>query len=260
MALMSKTTNIHQTSVIDIGAIRGFCAHLRVMKDQDTPVEFRLIYQGPLPAEKSDGREGRAPHKHRLRKHFHRQLRELWREHPDLRQQLDGRFMKIVTPHNMVSEPGPNVEQILSVPDANPRGKSWVEHIADDHNSAGGRFVPLVSAKGGFTCSLNILFLRRDNPGSIIQNGGDIDNRIKVLLDGLRMPLSVAELGGHTIDEDEDPFYCLLEDDNLIGGVSVTTDRLITPKTKAEDVHDVYLVIHVTVANPSALFTGGRLI
>ena len=52
----------------------------------------------------------------------------------------------------------------------------------------GNRFVPLVSKAGGFTCSLDILFLRRDDPEGPIESGGDIDNRLKVLLDGLRMP------------------------------------------------------------------------
>jgi len=142
-----------------------------------------------------------------------------------------------------------------------PKAKTWVEHVADDHQRCGGRFVPLVSKSGGFTCSLEILFLRRDNPGHLIASGGDIDNRIKVLFDGLRMPDTVAELGGLPIDSDENPFFCLLEDDSLITNVTVTTDRLLTPQeTPEERIHDVHLVIHATVVNPSALFTGNRLV
>ena len=138
--------------------------------------------------------------------------------------------------------------------------KTWIEHIADDHQRCGGRFVPLISKRGGFTCALDILFLRRDNPGYVISSGGDIDNRIKVLFDGLRMPSVVTELGGLPLDVDENPFYCLLEDDNLITQVSVTTDRLLTPQDSDERLHDVFLIIHVTVVNPSALFVAGRLV
>jgi len=107
---------------------------------------------------------------------------------------------------------------------------------------------------------LEILFLRRDNPGYLIASGGDIDNRIKVLFDGLRMPNTVAELGGIPLEPDEDPFFCLLEDDNLITSVSVTTDRLLIPQDSDEKPHDVHLIIHTTVLNPSALFAGNRLV
>ena len=70
---------------------------------------------------------------------------------------------------------------LVAGPEA-PNVKTWIEHIADDHERCGGRFVPLVSKAGGFTCALEILFLRRDNPGHIISSGGDIDNRMKVYL------------------------------------------------------------------------------
>lgn len=106
---------------------------------------------------------------------------------------------------------------------------------------------------------MNILFLRRDNPGNLIASGGDIDNRIKVLFDGLKMPDTVSDLGGIPLGPDEDPFFCLLEDDSLITSVSITTDRLLIPQESDENVHDVCLIIHATVLNPSALFTGNRL-
>ena len=121
-------------------------------------------------------------------------------------------------------------------------------------------FVPLISKDGGFTGALDILFLRRDNPGDIVDNFGDIDNRIKVLFDALRMPVDVKELGGYTIDKDEDPFFCLLEDDRLITSLTVTTDRLIIPMKAEENISDVLLVIQVTMVNPSAVFAGGRLV
>jgi len=74
------------------------------------------------------------------------------------------------------------------------------------------------------------------------------------------MPNTVAELGGIPLEPDEDPFFCLLEDDNLITSVSVTTDRLLIPQDSDEKPHDVHLIIHTTVLNPSALFAGNRLV
>jgi hypothetical protein len=222
-------------------------------------MEFRLTYEGSLPAEGRAG--GRTREKQLLRKHFHKQLRELWKQHPDLKRQTEERFYVRTTPENLVTYPGPGVRQIVrAIGNEPPDAKPWVEHIADDHQRCGGRFVPLVSKVGGFTCSLDILFLRRDNPGHLITSGGDIDNRIKVLFDGLKMPSTVPELGGLTLEADENPFFCLLEDDSLITSVSVTTDRLLVPCDFEERIHDVRLVMHITVLDPSALFVGNRLV
>ncbi len=53
-------------------------------------MEFRLTHRGRLRAESCQDRAtpgpyGRANDKHELRKLFHPQLRELWKQHPDLR-------------------------------------------------------------------------------------------------------------------------------------------------------------------------------
>src|ERR1017187_3418407 len=45
-------------------------------------LEFRLIYSGRLPAEKSNNT--RVADKHRIRKHFHKQLAELWKHNREL--------------------------------------------------------------------------------------------------------------------------------------------------------------------------------
>jgi hypothetical protein len=220
-------------------------------------MEFRLTYEGPLP---SANKGKRAELKHTLRKHFHRQMRELWKQHPDLKAQAEATFVVQTTPPNMISVPGAGVRQIIQLPN-DPHAKSWIEHIADNHQVCGGGFVPLVRKDGGFTCSLNILFLRRHDPGNFIVRGGDIDNRLKVVFDGLKMPRGKEELGDLPIDaNDEIPFFCLLEDDDLITSVTVTTDRLLAPKQTHEGKHHAVLVIHVTVVNPSAIFAGNRLV
>jgi hypothetical protein len=49
-------------------------------------------------------------------------------------------------------------------------------------------FIPIVSKKIDLQCNLEITFLQRQAPGQLIGDGGDIDNRIKTLLDALAVP------------------------------------------------------------------------
>ncbi len=72
-----------------------------------------------------------------------------------------------------------------------------------------------------------------------------IDNRLKTLLDSLRAPKELQELPkDDSPKNDEDPYFCLLEDDNLITKLSVVTDRLLEPY---ENSSEVQLMIPVTI-------------
>jgi len=106
-------------------------------------------------------------------------------------------------------------------------------------------FAPLVSQVHGWNAiaELDILFLRPSEPGALIGHGGDLDNRIKTLLDALRMPNAEEIPNGAQPSQDEWPFYCLLQDDALVTALSVTTDRLLAPKPTS----DVELIIRVSV-------------
>jgi hypothetical protein len=179
-------------------------------------MEFRLTYEGRLPAASQN--DTRATDKHRIRREISKQLAELWKTHPRLRRD---------------SLPPDDSDTALGV----IRG-------IETFDRCGCRFLPLITNDEGIGCGLDILFLRRDQPGSLIQSGGDIDNRIKVLLDALRMPSHQGEISGPA-DEQPNPFHCLLEDDRLITEFKVTTDRLLTPCADNENLNDVRLVIHV---------------
>jgi hypothetical protein len=124
--------------------------------------------------------------------------------------------------------------------------KTRIEIIGDRHSRSGHKFVPLVEKRLGMACALDILFLRRDNPGDLIKNGGDIDNRIKTLFDALRVPQE-DEIRGFTPELNEKLFHCLLEDDDLITDVKITTDRLLKPLSPDGCVSDVVLVILVNI-------------
>jgi hypothetical protein len=63
-----------------------------------------------------------------------------------------------------------------------------------------------------------------------VTQGGDVDNRIKTLLDALKVPNDPSALpDGISLTEDEDPLFCLFEDDNLITSLAIKTDRLLEP-------------------------------
>lgn len=191
-------------------------------------MQFRLIYEGKLP---SAGRANRRiKEKHFIRKVFHKQLSQLWQNQPIL-----SRYLSIDIPNS----------------------QSGVDMMADKFRTCGFRFLPLTHDYfGSLACSLDILFLSHDQPGELVKHGGDIDNRIKVLFDALRMPLNEAELKDQTPEKDEDPFFCLLQDDSQITEVKVTTDRLLTPITDKMDHKDVHLIIHVkTISLDGDAFT-----
>jgi len=173
-------------------------------------MEFRLTYRGRLPAASTSDK--RSKEKHEIRRALHPQLKTLWETHQRLR--------------------APHINH----------------HMLEGHllrNEFGYRYLPLVCNYFNSVCELDILFLRRDEPGNLIRSGGDLDNRLKVLFDGLRRAQSSDEVGNGTPTADEDPFYTLLEDDSLVTTVKVTTDRLLTPMRDGEGQNDVELVIHV---------------
>jgi hypothetical protein len=100
-----------------------------------------------------------------------------------------------------------------------------------------------VSEKINLIAELSITLLRPEAPGSILTQSGDIDNRLKTLFDALKVPTEPTALPNDEKPGDgENPFFCLLEDDNLITKVSVNTDRLLD---KVASASEVVLMIHV---------------
>ena len=197
-------------------------------------VEFRLIYKGTLPTQGRSG--GRIEEKHQVRLQIHEQLKALWREHPVLRD-----WAKVDEAERQHT-------------------RSHADILADNYQRCNMRFLPLVNEKAGLACSLDILFLRRDPPGSQLITGGDIDNRLKVLLDGLKMPKECSQLPAKwQPGPAQNPLYCLMEDDCMITEIKVTSDRLLIPQTEGEHRDDVELIIHVTtkIMEPWILSIGG---
>jgi len=193
-------------------------------------MEFRLTYDGPLYATQKEPLGGqadnRAGHKHDLRRVFHNQLKRLWEITP---------FLKSGTgsgPSALIVSPGPD-DPIYDI-----------ESLSAKYSQFGFNFVPLVTEELNLICGLDILFLRPDKPGELYW-AGDIDNRIKTLLDSLRIPTANERYIERMPQADEKPFFCLLEDDKLITKLSIETDQLLQFATEKQDMNDVRIVISV---------------
>ena len=205
---------------------------------------FRLTYEGPLRPSQRDPINGQsdrlADHKHEIRKHFHKQLANLWKSNQFLNTHkvFEGRISTAPLDASRSSFGfAPDEERYVPLR----------ETVAKKYSRDGYRYVPLVCKDHTLLCSLEILFLKRDFPGTGLVHAGDLDNRLKTLIDALRITQNTNELGKYTApDKDEDPFYCLLEDDSLVTSFSLTSDALLTHENKM-DRNDVKLVISVNI-------------
>lgn len=174
-------------------------------------MRLMLHYRGVLKA------NGGPAHKHKLRGLFHAQLKTLWNQKP------------------LTEQP-----ELLQ-----PRkpGKYSLLRPLDSFT-----FVPLITVEMNVVAELSITLLRPEPPGGLITQGGDIDNRLKTLFDALAMPRYLSALpSGAAPAPDQTPFFCLLEDDNLVVNVSVRTEQLLEPGNTASIVDaSIYVRTRVT--------------
>lgn len=175
-------------------------------------MNFRLTYDGPLKAASQS--ETRRLEKHAIRLVFGEQLNQLLTHRSE------------VIDKEWESMPGEEFRKLIQ-----KRGNL--------------SFLALVRERLNLVCDLDILFLRRENPGQLISGGGDIDNRIKVLFDALRIPQDENEVRG--IPHSDKFTICLTEDDKLITGFRVTTDRLLEPPASEQEQNNVRLIINVEI-------------
>lgn len=194
-------------------------------------MEFFLRYQGPLPS--GSGSDKRTKEKAFIRKTISPQLKDLWENHPGLKDYIPSAMQneQIVKGRGLIDrdtqgQPGPYTFGHLSL--------------------RGVKYIPLVVRARRWICELNITFLRRHDPGDIV-TGGDIDNRLKTLFDGLRIPYDVSELPNAPENGDDERCFCLLEDDALISAVSIETERLWGPLADQARESDVDILIRVTI-------------
>jgi hypothetical protein len=182
------------------------------------------VYEGPLLAH-NDHRP-KADHKHAIRKQFHPQLKKVW---------------ELYLSH-WVSSNAPSTLKKVYTP-----GGTIVEQMARNYASFGFNWVPLVNEQLILACSLDILFLRHETARGKIIQGGDIDNRLKTLIDAMRIPHIQQEIGTNVPEAGEDPFFCFLSDDGLITEIKIQTGVLLTPLDPNAQEEPVKLIIRVAL-------------
>lgn len=165
-------------------------------------LKFRLYYDGRLYSTRNKPEPGqidrRAPHKHEIRRRFHRQLSALWNSHPSLREwmtEIQGK-----------------------------RGTTILEDIARKYTFNKFRWAPLVRHDIGLHCCLNILYLRPGAP--FVLSHGDLDNRAKTIIDALKMPQAGELDPAASPGDGEDPFFVLLDDDASVSELRAEADTL----------------------------------
>lgn len=214
-------------------------------------MKFTLHYDGPLP---SSGNKAQIAAKWDIRTKLHPQLEDLWASHPALLQVEDNRhFPKrggaaLVQGHHLYPGPmrvplmGEVVDEETIGFDLNDQGKRELLDLCEPIEKFGAWFRPLVRESYALHCGLKIVFLRKEPPGKIYQ-GGDIDGRIKTLVDALAMPRHAEQVLAKT--KQSEPIFCLLEDDSLVSGFEVESERLLGDQNNAADF--VRLTIEVDV-------------
>src|SRR6202044_293722 len=149
-------------------------------------MKFTLTYDGSLPA---SANKAKNQAKWDIRAKLHPQLKDLWANHPALVElQRDGRYFPkrgqagLRQAHHLYAASSPVVWHA-----AEQRASSEILDLCESIDKHGAWFRPLVRESFALHCGLKILFLRREQPGRVYQ-GGDIDWRLKTLLDALTMP------------------------------------------------------------------------
>lgn len=176
-------------------------------------MEFRLIYEGPL-----HGQGAKSSHKWDIRRALHPQLERLWQARPlaDLAASL-------------LAPPQPGGTSVLI-------------------EKGGLLFAPLVTQRLDLYAELSVLLFRQQPRGTLITDGGDLDNRLKTLLDGLRVPHGSLEgRKERPATPDPSPLFCLLEDDALVTKVSVESEQLLRPARPDEVVAIISVHVKKTV-------------
>jgi hypothetical protein len=109
----------------------------------------------------------------------------------------------------------------------------------------GRQYVPLVGLGAPLEVDLSVLLLRRDNPASLFVSGGDLDNHLKTLFDALQTPASAQECGEDPAlgGEERRPIFTVVENDRLITGLTVRSERWLT----TENLNEVLVILDVTL-------------
>jgi len=179
-------------------------------------MDFTLYYKGKL---KSNGDK---KEKHRIRKYLSIQIEKLWDQEPliSFKQFLESEFDAFSRQINGIS------------------------------------FSSIINNEFHYVADIDIVLLHKDPIYKMIKNGGDIDNRIKTLLDSLKMP-SRSEFPDNSIRSNEtNRIFCLLHDDSLVSSLKITSKQFLGSDISN---NEVILLIDVHARKITTLLGGMEL-
>jgi hypothetical protein len=184
-------------------------------------MRFHLVYSGRL---RASGNKGKPEDVRTIRDQFHPQLELLWNSHAALKR-LRGTARVLKDPKDALSHWEPPGSPLWDdyIDPKEPLREGFVD-LCEPIEKGKKSYIPLVRKSLGLACSLEIMFLRQEDPGELVLQGGDLDNRIKTLFDALRIPDGDQP-------QTQNPTYCLLESDTLIDGFKISTGRLLMSET-----------------------------
>lgn len=195
-------------------------------------VRFVLRSRRDIPTSKG----GHPDIKQVIRTQFHEQLRNLWDWTPRL---------KAIRGNGLPLGEAKSRGIYLEPKYANER--FYGGHLRSRPNL---NFYPLVTYRCGWECRLDIRFLiRQDRIDTVDPTIGDIEKRIPILLDALRIPQEDTHIVGdlNQLEQSFNPYYCLLEDDSLIASLSAETLPLLNTPRDPDIEPDMDEVVHVGV-------------
>jgi hypothetical protein len=202
-------------------------------------MRFHLVYSGEL---RASGNKGKPEDVRTIRDYFHPQLELLWNSHAALKE-LRGAARVLKDPKDALSHWNPPRSPLWNdyTDPKEPLQEGFVD-LCEPIEKGNKSYIPLVRKSLGLACSLEIMFLRQEDPGELVLQGGDLDGRIKTLFDALRAPDADVEV---KYPQAQNPTYCLLESDTLIDGFKVSTGRLLISENSHPS--EVRLNIEVTI-------------
>ena len=195
-------------------------------------MEFTIHYRGPLLGAQSDNR---VKEKQKVRLALSPQLGEFWGRDPRFNFHDLNKLQIVNTKAGRIDIPRPIKGQ---------------EGFHYQYTLGGFCFIPLITKALEADCALNIRFHRPQDAGSIIYADGDLDNKLKVLFDALRIPREMTELGKSTPEQNSDNrVFCLLEDDGLITRLTIDSKRLLGPPREPNYV-ELEIDVTITAVTP----------
>jgi hypothetical protein len=208
---------------------------------EDEVRPFKLQYKGPLHSDQAKHTD-KKKERHDMRRAFHLQLIRAWQLTPALRR-VSSKFTDL--PYRGQTSEFRFIERDGTVSDGR-MDREWAKIKRRNID-----FVPLViRAKDvSLVCELDIkIFWRATRQGGILLQGNegfDLDNRLKGLLDALAVPQD-NQLPDET-RHDPNPFLCLLENDNLVTRINIEAAPLGLPREENEEDGYVEILVDVQV-------------